>query len=210
MGESRNSGWDIRLSYLFVGFFNFILAFIIYSILIERIETSEKFFSLYLDIGFILCVLLSSSILFTIGYFLYVIDVWNRLRKAMRRDKDLIRSPDWDLWDKFLSNYKGYLIIFTNDGDKYLGWKRHHSFDDKQELVLCNPHQLDEKNNPIHVSRLLNKQIKSMYFFEKDIKRIAFIPQKGYDDCVEKKEDSKISFKKKILTLLLKLQFWHS
>ena len=92
------------------------------------------------------------------------------IRKILR--DDIISDDVWELSFKNASKKVSWIIVYTNDGEEYMGTLHHNSgSDDPREVTI---------RNPTKIVRLETGEIneitwgKEILFPEKDIKRIVF------------------------------------
>ena len=92
------------------------------------------------------------------------------IRKLIR--DDIISDDVWELSLKTASKKGSWIIVYTNDGEEYMGALHHNSgSDDPREVTIRNPTKIVRLENGEYDEIAWGKEI---LFPEKDIKRIVF------------------------------------
>lgn len=160
--------------FLTIMFYNFI----------SPIKSFEDLIKSLPDWRFLVILLFSFVVVFIICISLnkifYNIDLGNKLRKYFGREFEDNITLGRSIWDEFLLNYDGYLLIWTNDNEIYLGKREATSYFSKEKQVLISdPEKVMENYETRELSKGFGYSIPAMIFMESDIKRIALINDKN-------------------------------
>jgi hypothetical protein len=184
----RLSEFELTLFSLIVSVAIFILTIVTY--LIFQLVLPSNII-LQIELSKITVSSLIGNNVFLILYFIYIIaffivglfsishDVLRPFRKALT-SIDTITVPEEYVWDIALDNYKGYVIVETNNDKFFLGWLDKWTNDQLEkelllkfpELINVNTHERIKINDWIGIEKI---DVHRILFLNEDIRRVYLL-----------------------------------